>query len=389
MRQKEKGMAKYWILFLLVMALIAAPRAAQAGTFQVGGCLKIANFLTIQTAVNAVPPGSTILVCPGIYREQVTIHQPLTLRGQAFNNQDRPTIALPPNGPSVNVTSAVFPAFSFAAQVLVQNVSPAGPVSLIDITVDGSGAPQNCVTSGLGLAGIFFTSGTSGSIDGVTTRNQENGGCGFGIFAENGGSSAQKIGIGNDSVHDFDDYGVFAASNQNPSTLAVTIGKNSITSIIGVGIFTAGVTGTVTGNVVTNVATGIMDGEFFFQSPGITISSNVIANVHNTTTGIAQGSGIDLREGDTASSNKLSNVTTAFLLEGGANANPGPILSGNATKNTKLVIEYGCTAHTHIGSNNFIDSRVAYDKAPAGNVIGGGGGNVIYDIDTIVTGSCP
>lgn len=374
-------MTKYWILFLLVVAFMAAPRAAQAGTFQVGGCLKVANFLTIQTAVNAVPPGSTIFVCPGIYREQVTISQPLILRGTTFNNQDRPIIALPPNGPVVNVTSAVYPAFSFAAQVLVQNVSPAGAVTLLDLTVDGNGAPQNCLTSAVGLAGIFFASGTSGSIDGVTTRNQANGGCGFGIFAENGGPTAQKIGIGNDSVHDFDYFGVFAASNQNPSTLAVNIEKSSISSVIGVGIYTAGVTGTVTSNVVTNVANGIEDTEFFFQPPGITISSNVIANV--------LGNGIQLREGDTARSNKLSNVTTAFLLEGGANANPGPVLSANATKNTKLAVEYNCTANTHIGSNNFIDSQVAYDNPPSGHVIGGGGGNVIYDIDTIVTGSCP
>src|SRR4029077_12937099 len=39
------------------------------------------HFSTIQAAVNAVPFGSTVLVCPGTYPEQVVIAQPLTLKG--------------------------------------------------------------------------------------------------------------------------------------------------------------------------------------------------------------------------------------------------------------------------------------------------------------------
>jgi pectin methylesterase-like acyl-CoA thioesterase len=39
------------------------------------------DFNTIQQAVTAVPPGSTINVCPGNCAEQVVIQQPLTLQG--------------------------------------------------------------------------------------------------------------------------------------------------------------------------------------------------------------------------------------------------------------------------------------------------------------------
>ena len=41
-----------------------------------------AAFKTIQSAVNAAPAGSTVVVCPGTYHEQVVIAQPLTLTGK-------------------------------------------------------------------------------------------------------------------------------------------------------------------------------------------------------------------------------------------------------------------------------------------------------------------
>jgi nitrous oxidase accessory protein NosD len=41
-----------------------------------------ARFRTIQSAVNAARPGSTVVVCQGTYHEQVVIAKPLSLRGQ-------------------------------------------------------------------------------------------------------------------------------------------------------------------------------------------------------------------------------------------------------------------------------------------------------------------
>jgi nitrous oxidase accessory protein NosD len=41
-----------------------------------------ARFRTIQSAVNAARPGSTVVVCKGTYHEQVVISKPLSLRGQ-------------------------------------------------------------------------------------------------------------------------------------------------------------------------------------------------------------------------------------------------------------------------------------------------------------------
>src|SRR6202521_3732905 len=226
-------MSKYWMLFLSAVTMIAAARPAAAAKVEVGSCLAgLPKFSTIQAAVSGVPPCSTILVCPGVYPEQVTISQPLTLRGQGINNMDRPVVAvpqsLPGGGPGLKVNVTSINGEPFAAQVLVQNVTPVGKVTIIDMTVDGTGGNLGC-PAGTGLAGIFYASGTEGSIEGVTTRNQQNNGCGAGIWVENGAGPNQTIIVGNDSVHDMDSAGIVALSNQNPPTLPVPLETSSVT----------------------------------------------------------------------------------------------------------------------------------------------------------------
>jgi hypothetical protein len=385
-------MSKNWMLFLLAVAMMAAARPAQAASFQVGSCLpKLPKFSTIQAAVSSVPPFSTILVCPGVYREQVTISQPLTLRGQGISNADRPVIALPPNGIVVNVTSIVFPTNSYSAQVLVQNVNPPGPVSIIDMTVDGSGDNLGCAEF-YGLAGIFFTSGSSGSVTGDTVRGQQDGGCGVGIWIETAGAAPQKITIGNNSVHDFDDDGIVALSNQNPPTLTATIEKNVVTaSGDTVGIFTVGIGGTITDNVVTGVGIGIYEWDFFPTTPGITISSNTVADIQSGSGKFSgEGTGIFVRAGSTASMNKVSNAPTGFALQASADgsSSSGPSLISNATENTTLAVEFSCIPGPVLKSNTFNDSQTGFDKVPTGFVIKPTA-NPYYNIDTIQTGSCP
>ena len=61
----------------------------------VGTCTSLANYATIQQAVNTVPSGSTIKICPGTYHEQVAINQPVTLTGIQYGTQDA-VVILPP-----------------------------------------------------------------------------------------------------------------------------------------------------------------------------------------------------------------------------------------------------------------------------------------------------
>jgi len=111
--------------------------------------------------VSGVPPGSTVLVCPGTYPEQVTIAQPLTLKGISSGNAGQAVITVPGSGLAVVTTGF---GHSIAAMVDVT----AGPVNISDITVDGTG---NNVTSTLWLAGFLYNDGSSGTANEVTARN--------------------------------------------------------------------------------------------------------------------------------------------------------------------------------------------------------------------------
>src|SRR5208282_16472 len=156
-----------WFFWPALMLAVNVP--LQALTYEVGGCKtgkSYVNFTTISAAVIAVPAGSTIEVCPGVYSEQVTITQPLTLKGINFNNANRSVITI--NDPAgallaPNVTSLTT-GQPFYAQVLVQNLNPAGLVNLTGITVDGTGGnTEKCSVGSSLLAGIFYASGTSGT----------------------------------------------------------------------------------------------------------------------------------------------------------------------------------------------------------------------------------
>jgi hypothetical protein len=83
-----------------VLFICHAPPPAQASTVAVGTCLTafVPHFTTIQAAVNAVPPGSTILICPGNYPEQVMITKALTLKGVSSGTLDAPTVVSPVGG---------------------------------------------------------------------------------------------------------------------------------------------------------------------------------------------------------------------------------------------------------------------------------------------------
>jgi hypothetical protein len=372
-------MSKNSILFLLAVAVMAAASPAQAANYEVGTCIaSLPKFTTIQLAVNSVPAGSTILVCPGTYYEQVTISRPLTLRGHSASNQDRPVIAAPPNGLTINVTSIT--GANVAAQVLVQSVAPPGNVILTGITVDGSSAEVPGCSYTAFLAGIFYASGTSGTINEMTTRKQQLTSCGYGIWVENGPGPNQSITVENNSVHDVSWKGIFAFSNQTPSTLAATIKANFVNGLVynqTTDVEATGITGAVTGNVVTGGAVGISSG----GSPGtpLTISGNTVAD-------ISIGVGIGITDVTTVSSNKISNVYTAFAF-GGSGVSPGPTVTGNTTKNTTYVIGYNCTPNVSVKANTFNDSQFAYDHIPTAN--SGLGVNSLYNIDTVTSSTCP
>ena len=78
-----------WFLVLTGTILLGIGRGELlAQTVAVGTCMSGATvFTTIQEAVNAAAPGSTVTICPGNYPEQVTITKALTLTGVEDNGR--------------------------------------------------------------------------------------------------------------------------------------------------------------------------------------------------------------------------------------------------------------------------------------------------------------
>jgi len=364
-------MSRYlgWLFQAVVMLALSAP--LQALNYEVGGCKAgsgYVNFPTISVAVAGVPSGATIQVCPGVYPEQVTITQPLTLKGIASGNANRAVITINPNGAVVpNVTIGGQP---YYAQVLVQNVSPAGAVNITGITVDGAGANAGCST--LTLAGILYDSGTTGTVNEVTARNQvNNDGCGWGILLYNGSSTNETITVENSSFHGQGAAGGGIWTNAAPSsTLTATVSGNFLSNA-GANAILAATNGGISGNLVTSSTQAGACAICAF-GPGV-VSGNTLADD-------AEGLGI---EGATAvESNKLSNVATAIL-----NFDVTTPIKSNTIKNTVCAIDFylGESSSGPISGNIINDAQYGFAEWSGPTITG----NSLYNIDTIQTTSSP
>src|SRR6202140_1920470 len=95
-------MSRPRVLFLLAIGLLLAAHPMFAANYAVGTCKpSLPSYSTISAAVIGVPPGSTVEVCPNTYPEQVTIAQPLTLKGITSGNAGQAVITVPSAGLAV------------------------------------------------------------------------------------------------------------------------------------------------------------------------------------------------------------------------------------------------------------------------------------------------
>ena len=132
---------------MVILASLSAPQVMAGSVVEVGNCVpNIVQFATIQGAVNAVPPGSVIKICPANYPEQVVVNKNLTLTGVKSGTTDNPVLVIPLGGFVPNTTSLAS-GHPIAAQILVQ--SPATAVTISNLAVDGS---NNNLNSGCGDA---------------------------------------------------------------------------------------------------------------------------------------------------------------------------------------------------------------------------------------------
>ena len=363
----------HFVLSALVL-LVAQPLLAK--TYYVGSC-KTGAYSTISAAVAAVPADSIIDVCPGTYPEQVVISQPLTLQGIASGGSAQAVIAMPSSG-LTTTTSLRFG--TVAAQVEVTS----GPVNITGITVVGPGS--GCTVE---VVGIFYASGSSGTLNAVQTQFQYCGIPGIGILAENGSGVSTSVTIENSNTNLSGYAGIYVCS-PTPSTLNANIKNNYVIENIGYGIATdCNTTATVSDNVVdanygkegiilmapsSKVTGNTLTGGTGILSvaPGAVISGNTITLV---------GAGIWLDGAATVTSNRISNGTFGIVI-----AVPGSTIQTNFMSQVEIGIEFQC--ETAAASGNTIGGPgdngpgTGFDQFPGTST----GTNKFHNVATIATG---
>ena len=204
---------------LLAVGLLLGASPMLAANYAVGTCKpSLPSYITISAAVSGVPPFSTVLVCPGTYPEQVTIAQPLTLKGITSANAGQAVITVPGSGLSFVTTGL---GYQIAAQVAV--TATAGAVNISDLTMDGTGNTVGGYPPW--LVGILYDDGSSGTVNEVTVRNlNTNSTATAGVWAENSTATNESVTIENSSFHDIDDSAVITLG----STLLATAKGNTM-----------------------------------------------------------------------------------------------------------------------------------------------------------------
>ena len=368
----------------VIIFIFAGLRAQQlsASVVSVGPCVaNVMHFTTIQEAVNGVPPGSTIKICPANYHEQVVINKNLTLVGVNSGSADNPVLVIPSGGFAPNTTSLTS-GRPIAAQILVN--SPATAVTISSLAVDGSNNNLNSGCSDAPLIGIYYRN-ASGTVNFVAARNQAqdaaNFGCqisaGLGIFVQSASPSTSKVKIQNSTVRGYQKNGI--TGNEVGTTVTITAN-----SVVGAGPTTTaqngiqvgfGATGKVQNNTVADddfngdPSAGTGSGILIFDSGLMTITGNSVTNTQNGLAIVTDGA-------FPADSNAVNNnhVSNTHLGDG------IDVCSNNNTVSENTVFSSG-QAGIHLDSscgptgNNNIVSKNTVNEACAGILLGSGTGN--------------
>jgi hypothetical protein len=261
------------LVLLTAVLVLSLGQSLSATSVVVGSCMPaLPHFSTIQAAINASPLGGTVIVCPGVYFEQLQVFHPLTLKGVADGGSNLAVIAMPPGG--------------VGDQIYVQ----ATGVNISDLTIDGSN--NGATVCGQGPNGIVYWL-SSGTINHVAVRNEypttEIPDClsGDGIFVGTNNSGASNVIIQNSAIHGFQANGI----EVNGRGASATIKSNSIGGNVpglsgnGIAVWFGG-TGTISTNSIVNVLEPISFPNLFGAgygiiiqcSQGVTVSGNTIAD---------------------------------------------------------------------------------------------------------------
>jgi len=290
------------------------------------------HYSTIQSAVSAVGWGTTVMVCPGSYPEQVIVNQPLTLEGVTDGTGSAAVITVPGGGLVQNGTSTSFGPVT--VQLLVQNTVG---VTIKDLIVDGSGGTCPAGSNrnvGIGVfdVGTANDGTTAATIANVVVRNEL--ACfGDGILAD-----TSYITITGSEIHDINQTAIDAYSAK------YSITNNSIqrAHVYGIVLLNNASGSVVSGNDVSDGSTGILSSGANY---GATITKNTSLN------NFYVGVWTFFANHQTVTSNVVSNAWWPVVVEGGSN---------NTVQNNKLsdAIFDGILDEISFGGNNITKNTV-------------------------------
>lgn len=312
-------------LFVLISAGSAFAATVAVGTCQPG---KV-SFDSLDDAVNGVPDGSTILVCPMIYQEQIVINRSLTMKAVSNGNTSLVAIVPPPGG-LVGNQSSFFEPLSFlgggtplAAQVTINN---GATVTLNGITIDAQGPiTTNCFAMVVGV----YIQDASATLTNMVVKNQIQtgpgpgpcfflGGDGMGVFAQNDGNAGfTTVNITNSN---------FSNSGQNYES----DGANN--------------TSTVTNN--NFLGTPLSDGNALSIFNGMaTVKNNTISNytfpgsqAANNFNLAAYGMLLECQQGSTIANNTIANSQGGIVITLPTCPTSGVYLSGNTITDAQRLV---------------------------------------------------
>lgn len=383
-------------------------QSAWAATVVVGTCKDLATYPGIQLAVNSVPAGSTIYVCPGTYAEQVMITKNLTLIGVGANGlsgasavgANNPVIVSPAGGVVANA-SDLYDGSPIAAQIAVisPTITPIR-VNLSSVAIDGS---NNQLTGcGTDLVGIYYQN-ANGTINETATRFQELApnlfGCqdGLAIYVESGygtGGTA-TVTIEYNSVHDYDKNGITADGSGTVAAITgnyvVGIGATPLIAQNGIQV-SDGATGSVKNNTVTDdvyispeggpyySATGILLYDSGTLSAGIAVNGNTVSNAQGGI--VAYGDSFGTADNNVVSSNKVTTSPAAgpYQLDGidlCSNNNTATLNTVFNSSGSGVHIDSSCTESTGASGNNTTVTKNIINEGCAGVLLGNGTGNTV------------
>jgi parallel beta-helix repeat protein len=362
-------MKNFSIILFASSCVIVSALASSAQTVAVGNCRPhLVSYSTISEAVAAVPAGSSVLVCPGTYPEQVAITQPLTLKGLTDGIGERAVIVVPSGGlvPNGNGNDV---------QVLVQvtdSFEEFGPVNISNLVVDGAGSGIDCSAPGE-LIGIEYLD-ASGTLDNVEVRNQNPGGCGYGISLPC--IYGSEVNIRNSSIHDFDNTGIDGGCAASELTLNITstqILSSSPTVQAGVN-YSNSATGLAEHNIITVGGQYGLSIESYYCC--MTIKDNTIIG---SNVGMYLGGSLGFSPSTVTGNSLFNNGIGIWAYVAAQNY----IVKGNTIVQSSVAgIDVDCSSGNVTENNTIVSAPVGIANVDSGDVIKR---NAIYNVTASTT----